>query len=61
MIINSTPFGFIQDTKYIMKFSDINLVVFRENYSKKSDIINLNKIVKKENIKNIKIVFMENK
>ncbi len=59
IIINSTPFGFIQDTKYIMKFSDINLVVFRENYSKKSDIINLNKIVEKENIKNIKVVFME--
>ncbi len=59
IIINSTPFGFIQDTKYIMKFSDINLVVFRENYSKKSNIINLNKIVEKENIKNIKVVFME--
>ncbi len=59
IIINSTPFGFIQDTKYIMKFSDINLVVFRADYSKKSDILNLNKIVKKENIKNIKVVFME--
>jgi len=59
IIINSTPFGFIQDTKYIMKFSDINLVVFRAEYSKKSDIVNLNRVVKEDNIKNIKIVFME--
>jgi len=59
IIINSTPFGFIQDTKYIMKFSDINLVVFRADYSKKSDILKLNRIVEKENIKNIKVVFMQ--
>jgi capsular exopolysaccharide synthesis family protein len=59
IIINSTPFGFIQDTKYIMKFSDINLVVFRAEYSKKSDIVNLNRVVREDNIKNIKIVFME--
>ncbi|MCK4441641.1 MAG: polysaccharide biosynthesis tyrosine autokinase, partial [Sulfurovaceae bacterium] len=60
IIINSTPFGFIQDTKYIMQFSDINLIVFRANYSKKEYIKNLNKIVQKEGISDIDIVFMEN-
>jgi capsular exopolysaccharide synthesis family protein len=60
IIINSTPFGFIQDTKYIMKFSDINLVVFRADYSKKENIKNLNRIVQKEDISDIDIVFMEN-
>jgi len=59
IIINSTPFGFIQDTKYIMKFSDINLVVFRANYSKREDIKNLNRIVQKEDIKNLDIIFIE--
>jgi len=59
IIINSTPFGFIQDTKYIMRFSDINLVVFRANYSKKEYIDNLNDIIQKENIKDIYIIFME--
>jgi len=60
ILINSTPFGFIQDTKYIMKFSDINLVVFRANYSKKEDIKNLNEIVQKESISDMGIVFMAN-
>jgi len=58
VILNSTPFGFIQDTKYIMQYSDINLVVFREEYSKKSDILNLNRVVEREGIKNIGVVFI---
>jgi len=59
VLINSTPFGFIQDTKYIMQYSNINLVVFRKGYSRKSDILKLNRVVEKEGIKNIGIVFID--
>jgi len=59
VIVNSTPFGFIQDTKYIMQFSDINLIVFRAKYSKKSDVLNLNRFIKKERLNNTWIIFKE--
>jgi len=53
IIINSTPLGIVADTKYIVKYSDINLVIFKQDFSKKSFISNFN------NIDKIGVVFIE--
>jgi capsular exopolysaccharide synthesis family protein len=60
IIINSTPFGSITDTKHIMSYSDINLVLFREEYSQKKYISNLNSMVREDRIKNIGVVYLQN-
>jgi capsular exopolysaccharide synthesis family protein len=61
IIINTPPFGLFTDTKYIMKLSDINLTLFRESYSYKSSISNLNKIKKQNNIDSMGILFLTKK
>jgi len=55
IIINSTPLGIVADTKYIVKYSDINLVIFKQDLSKKSFIANF------KNIDNVGVVFIEQK
>jgi len=61
IIINSTPFGKIPDTRHIVKYSDINLILFRQNYSKKSFISNLNLLIKDNDIENIGAVLLSNR
>jgi Mrp family chromosome partitioning ATPase len=61
IIINSTPFGVIADTKHLMKLSDINLILFRGGYSEKSFIPKLNNLIKRDLIENIGIVYIESK
>jgi len=58
IIINSVPFGDITDTKHIMRHSDINLTLLRENYSEKKYISNLNSMVNQDGILNMGIVYM---
>ncbi len=61
IIINSTPFGKIPDTRHILKYSDINLILFRQNYSKKNFISNLNLLIKENDIKNIGAVLLSSR
>ncbi len=60
ILINATPFGVVSDTKNIMKFSDINLVIFKEEYSQRASIANLNYIKEQNGISNLGIVFLRN-
>ncbi|NEW60517.1 polysaccharide biosynthesis tyrosine autokinase, partial [Sulfurovum sp. bin170] len=53
IIINSTPFGAITDTKHIMKFSDINLVLFREDYSKKIFMSKLKSMIERDRVESV--------
>ncbi len=59
ILINSTPFGLITDTKHILPFSDVNLVVLRENYTKKVSISNLKSMLKQDEIKNMGMVLIQ--
>ncbi len=58
IIINSTPFGNLADTKYLIKYSDIFLAVLRKNITQKKSILELNSLISEENIKNIGAVFI---
>jgi capsular exopolysaccharide synthesis family protein len=59
IIINSPSLKSVTDTKHIMKFSDINLFVFKETFSKKSSLSGLNLIANQKKFKKIGIVFMK--
>lgn len=55
IIINTTPIGDIVDTKHILKYSDINLIVLRQDVSKKKFLLNIN------DIDNVGVVFIGNR
>ena len=56
IIIDSASVGSLIDTLNLMKYTDINLVVFRANRAKKDYINKLERMVEKYNLKNIGIV-----
>lgn len=56
IFIDTAPVGLVADTMHLMQFSDINLIVFRENYANKSFISDLNKLQNKHDFKHIGIV-----
>ena len=41
---------------HLMQYADISLVVFRENYAKKSFVTDLNNLVKTHDLKNIGLI-----
>lgn len=56
IFIDTGSFDVALETFYLMQYSDINLIVFRENFSKKSSITNLEKLIREKNLKNIGLV-----
>jgi len=56
IFIDSAPLGLVTDTMHLMQYTDINLIVFRENYAKKSFVTDLNHLVKQHNLTHIGIV-----
>ncbi len=50
ILIDSPPIGLVADAMKIMRLSDITLIVFKENYSKKDFIKNINRLTKDSNI-----------
>ena len=56
VLIDSAPVGLTSDTINLMKYSDINLVIFRAKKTKKIAIDNLEKIIDKYNIKNVGLI-----
>ncbi|MBD3794308.1 MAG: chromosome partitioning protein ParA, partial [Campylobacterales bacterium] len=53
IFIDSAPFTMVADTLYLMQFTDINLIVVRENFTKKSFLSNIDETVNKKAFKNI--------
>jgi len=56
ILIDSAPIGTSTDTLNLMKYTDINLVIFRANKAKKLYIDKLEKMIVKYNLKNIGLV-----
>jgi len=56
IFIDTAPIGLVADTKYLMQFTDINLVVFRENYAEKSFIDDLNGLIEKNELSKMGII-----
>ena len=56
IILDTPPIGLVSDARMVMNFSDINIYIVREGYSKKEFISGINKL-KEEKVKNLCIVF----
>ncbi len=56
IFIDSAPLGLVTDTMHLMQYADTSLIVFRENYAKKSFVTDLNHLVKRHDLKHIGIV-----
>jgi len=56
IFIDSAPMGLVSDTMHLMQYADVSLIVFRENYAKKSFVTDLNNLVEKHDLKHIGLV-----
>jgi capsular exopolysaccharide synthesis family protein len=56
ILIDSAPVGLVSDTIHLMKFTDINIVLFKENNAEASYVEAIHNIIEKSNIKNVGIV-----
>jgi len=61
IIIDSAPIGIVTDTKTIMKYSDLNLIILRENYAQKEFISTIEKMIEKHQFKNIGFILNASK
>jgi len=58
IFVNTTPFDTIKDFRYILKFSDINIFVFKEYCTKQKSILELENIIEQDNIDKIGAIWI---
>jgi len=56
ILIDSAPIGLVSDTLHLMNYSDTNLFVLRESYSHKSFLNDLDNLIVKNDLKEIRLV-----
>ena len=56
IFIDSAPLGLVTDTMNVMPYVDISLIIFRENYSKKAFVKDLNSLVERHELNHIGII-----
>src|SRR5258706_2250683 len=57
VIIDTPPIGIVADALLMMKHTDINIFILRQNYSRKENFKVLNEYQRKDALKNISILF----
>ena len=57
VIIDTPPIGIVADALLLMKHSDINVFILRQNYSRKENLKVLNEYLRKDALKNVSILF----
>ncbi|HFU76154.1 MAG TPA: polysaccharide biosynthesis tyrosine autokinase, partial [Arcobacter sp.] len=61
IIVDTAPIGIISDTKTLMQYSDLNLIIIREDYAKKEFILTLEDIIEKHNFEKVGVVLNASK
>jgi len=61
IIIDTAPIGIVNDTKLLMQYCDLNLIIVREDYAKKEFITTLEEMIDKHNFKNIGLLLNASK
>jgi len=61
IIIDTAPIGIVSDTKSLMQYSDLNLIIIREDYTKKGFLSTLEEMIEKHNFKNIGLIINASK
>jgi len=57
IFINSAPLMIVEEPLYLMQFTDINMIVVKENFTTKSFLKNLNGTLQEYNFKNICLIY----
>ncbi len=61
LIIDTAPIGIVSDTKTLMQYSDLNLIIIREDYAKKDFIHTLEEIIEKHKFQNVGLILNASK
>lgn len=61
IIIDTAPIGIISDTKTLMQYSDLNLIIVREDYAKKEFIFTLEEMINKHSFQNVGLILNASK
>ncbi|RUM70332.1 MAG: hypothetical protein DSZ07_02675, partial [Sulfurovum sp.] len=61
IIIDTAPIGIVSDTKTIMKYTDLNLILLKENFAKKDFISIIEKMIIQYKFQNIGIILNASK
>jgi len=61
IFINAAPLMVVEESLYFMQFTDINLIVIKENFTKKSFLTNLKQSIELYDFKNIQLLFNTSK
>lgn len=61
IIIDTAPIGIVSDTKTLMQYSDLNLIIIREDYAKKEFIQTLELMIEKHKFKNVGLILNASK
>ena len=56
IFIDTGPYDTAEETLYLMQFTTMNLIVLREKVSKKSTLVELDKLIYEKNLKNMGLV-----
>lgn len=56
IIIDTAPIGIISETKILMQYSDLNLIIVRENYAKKEFLFTIEDVINEHNFKNVGLI-----
>jgi capsular exopolysaccharide synthesis family protein len=57
IILDTPPLGLVADSLTLMKYTDVNLYVVRQNYTKKGLLTYVNEMYKKERLGDLHLVF----
>jgi len=61
IIIDTAPIGIVTDTKNIMKYTDLNLILLKENLAKKEFITTIEKMIIQYQFKNVGLILNASK
>jgi capsular exopolysaccharide synthesis family protein len=56
IIIDSPPMGIVSDPLIIARYTDLNILVIRQNYTPKEKLVDLDQMYQEEKIKNVGII-----
>jgi capsular exopolysaccharide synthesis family protein len=61
IIVDTAPIGIISDTKTLIQYSDLNLIIVREDYAKKGFITTIEELIQKHNFQNVGLLLNASK
>ncbi|HIP12303.1 MAG TPA: polysaccharide biosynthesis tyrosine autokinase [Arcobacter sp.] len=61
IIIDTGPIGIVSDTKMLMQYSDLNLILIREDYARKEFLLTIEEMINKHHFKNVGLILNASK